>query len=144
MFLRKCHSRCNGMHRKEDISTKDSASLIVGADETCINKRRINGIACNVLLVTKITSNDDRLDFRRDGCGVWIQKNCKTKIPISNAIQGFCIVPEEEAEMFLWRTTFACKACPTLKKTEVFMRRNDAGSYVRNFKKLLQLNTLYT
>lgn len=123
LFYRLCHNNCLGMHRKSAITTNEAISLILEADSEKINRRRINRVSCNVLLVSNVKTNEGRLDFRRDGCGVWYQKNAKSALPVNSTSKQ---ITKEEGDLFLWRTTFQCKGCPSLKRTEIYMRKDDA------------------
>lgn len=89
-----------------------------------MNSRRVNGINCHVLLITNVNDDAGRLTFRRDGCGVWMQRNTKIALPISSRSRA---VTSGRPDFFLWRTTFQCKSCPTLRKTEIYMRKNNSG-----------------
>lgn len=113
-----------GQHRKTAISSTEAVRLITTEDRTTLNEKPINGVKCNVLLITAAQNDKKRLDLRRDGCGVWIQKNTKSAIPISINTES---IMKSKGDLYMWRTTFSCKSYPGLKKTEIYMRRNNAG-----------------
>ena len=60
------------MHCTGRMTTDAAVELMVCGNDSEINKQRINGIFCNCAI---------RLDWRRDGMGVWLETKHKAKIP---------------------------------------------------------------
>lgn len=124
-----CHNNCVGVHRSDVLSTAEAITMILDnleKETQSINNKRMDGVNCNVLLITKVNNDSERLDFRRDGCGVWLQKNSKCALSVNSSCRK---VVEGNGDMNLWRNTFTCKGCPSLKKTEIYMKKADTGEY---------------
>lgn len=89
-----------------------------------ITKRRINGVKCNVIFLCDINTKEQQLDLRRDGMGVWTCGHKRVKEPFLGTKRS-----KRVCDTYVWRSTWTCKAEPSLKRIEIYRRaRNEDGS----------------
>lgn len=62
-----CHGGMLGAHYNQTLSTKDAVALILSADKRNILTAQPNKVACNIILLFKFTTEEERRDLRRDG-----------------------------------------------------------------------------
>lgn len=92
--------------------------MLLEADSSVINTKRIDGVCCNVIFLCHVNNEQDRLDLRRDGMGVWNEGHRRVKIPFNNGLK----VSDSCCDSYVWRQVFTCKAYKKLKKTEIYRR----------------------
>ena len=71
------------MHCTGRMTTDAAVELMVCGNDSEIKKQRINGIFCNCAILCHVESEKSRLDWRRDGMGVWLETKHKARIPYS-------------------------------------------------------------
>ena len=110
----------------QPLSTREALDLMLTVNPKHITINLINGVQCNSIFACEVKSETQRLDIRRDDMGVWLEG--KRFIKLSYC--GSKPVTEDQADCFVWRTTFTCKSHPALKKTEIFRRRCESDGSV--------------
>jgi len=91
---------------------------MINTESQFINSRRINGVRCNCVFLCHVATEEERLDFRRDGMGTWTDSSRHPRIPYLRMSS----VPEPEADSYLWRISSHCKSYPALRRTEIIRR----------------------
>ena len=109
-------------HYDHMISTEDAVRLIMSteSDLNKVNKLHISDVLCNAVFLNWCTSHEARLDYRRDGFGVWRPGHHRSPEYFNSATQKRTA---QKSDLIVRRLTSTNKAAPDLRRTEVYITR---------------------
>ena len=110
-------------HHSHTVPTDLAVKLILAAEtnSSIVNSDKIHDISCDALILSRISSHEERLDYRRDGFGVWVEGHRRSPEHYDSGTMKKA--GEGTGDLIVRRMTWTNKAAPSLRRTEVSIIR---------------------